>query len=360
MRVHALLLSKYTRKAASFRYRLEQYLPYLSERGIQCTVSSLFNEEYLTTKYMTGRVGITYAAGALLRRTATIASARRYDVAVIFGEAYPAIPAVLERSLSLMKVPYIMDFDDAIFHNYDRSPNPIKRLLIPDKIRNAIRGSSAVFAGNEYLAEYSRSAGVPRVVEMPTVLPLERYNRTKRFGSDFRPFTVGWIGSPTTAGYLQTIVPVLRKFFASHPGRLVVVGAGHHVDLNGVPSELREWSETRELDDLLDFDVGIMPLVDDPWCRGKCGFKLIQYMACGLPVIASPVGVNSEIVAHEKNGLLCATPADWEAAFNTLWDNPSLFERYGNEGRRLVENRYSLAVTGPRFASVVSEVACAE
>ena len=167
-------------------------------------------------------------------------------------------------------------------------------------------------------------------------------------------FTIGWMGSPTTAPYLTEIEPALQRFFSSHTGRLVLVGSGA-VALNGLPLEVHRWSEAKELEELVDFDVGIMPLPDTPWTRGKCGFKLVQYMAVGLPVVASPVGVNSTIVEHGVDGYLAAGSADWLNALVTLAEDRSRGHAMGETGRVKIERHYSLQSTAPRLVELLKE-----
>jgi glycosyltransferase involved in cell wall biosynthesis len=163
---------------------------------------------------------------------------------------------------------------------------------------------------------------------------------------------VGWIGSPTTAPYLQLIAPEIKEFARDRDVRLVLVGSGK-VPITGVPVEIREWSEEKEVDDIQSFDVGIMPLPNEPWALGKCGYKLVQYMACSLPVVASAVGVNKEMVRDGRNGFLAERTGDWVQAFNVLYDNASQREAMGKAGRALVEEKYCLKATAPRLSAVL-------
>src|SRR5262249_51632634 len=162
-------------------------------------------------------------------------------------------------------------------HYYDMNDSSLVRLLLGEKIRQIIKGASRVFAGSPYLVDYARTAN-ERVDYLPTVVDLAIYRRARSFALPSRPFTVGWLGSPSTGQYLTSLAPTLARFCKGRDAQVVLVGAGS-VELPGVNPERRNWSEARECDDLLSFDVGLMPLTDDPWSRGKCGFKLIQYMA---------------------------------------------------------------------------------
>ena len=170
-----------------------------------------------------------------------------------------------------------------------------------------------------------------------------------------RPVTVGWIGSPSTWAFVKPIVPLLTELMDSLNFTVKVVGAGPQTK-SPPRFEFLPWSEAEEIRFIQSMDIGIMPLPDEPWARGKCGYKLIQYMACGLPVIASPVGVNSSIVDHGKNGFLATTPQEWAEAITTLARDATLRRTMGAEGRRKIERAYSLAVHGPRLAGMLHEV----
>jgi glycosyltransferase involved in cell wall biosynthesis len=166
---------------------------------------------------------------------------------------------------------------------------------------------------------------------------------------------VGWIGSPSTAHYLGLVREPLRRLARERALRLVVIGA-RDIPSTDVPLEIHEWSAETEGPLLGGVHIGIMPLADGPWERGKCGYKLIQYMACGKPVIASPVGVNDEIVTPEV-GLLASSDAQWLAALRQLSTDAALRNRLGFAGRALVERKYSLQVRGPQLAAWLARAA---
>jgi len=207
-----------------------------------------------------------------------------------------------------------------------------------------------VTVGNDYLAERARRAGATRVEQLPTTVDLDRYQTAPE--SENTSYTIGWIGSPTTVGYLNLVQPALAEVSRNDGAQLVVVGGHRELALSGVPTVALPWSEESEVSDIQRFDVGIMPLRDSPWERGKCGYKLIQYMACGRPVVASPVGVNAQIVDHGVNGFLASTTDEWISALDRLRDAP-LRQRMGRAGRTKVERAYALQVTAPRLASLL-------
>lgn len=344
-----LFLTRYSRLGASSRYRFLQFLPALELAGFHCNVSPLLDDEYLVNRYAHGRGRLIDYAKALLGRLLSLVTAYRYDLLVIEKELLMYFPAVMERFLAFAGIPYVVDYDDAIFHQYDQSNSWLVRTLLSGKIATVMRHSSMVIAGNAYLAEYARSCGSRQVETVPTVVDLDRY--VQALPAKKGCFVIGWIGSPSTYPYLHDIAPALAEVCAGGRARVVLVGSGP-VQLSGVPVTTLPWAEESEVADMSSFDVGIMPLPDKPWARGKCGFKLIQYMACGLPVVASPVGVNSQIVAEGENGFLAQCCDDWVRALSALRDDEDLRRRMGKSGRSRVEERYCLQVVAPKLISL--------
>lgn len=356
-----LFLTRYGRLGASSRYRFMQYEDVLNAHGVQCNFHPLLDDRYLRNRYDGGRTGVTTFGMSALRRILLILGARKYDVVVLEGEALPYLPAILESYLALIRVPFVVDFDDAIFHYYDRNPRLFIRLMLGGKIRSVVRRSACVVAGNDYLADYARRAGAKHIELVPTVIDLERYPVVPDIAK--HGFNVGWIGSPGSSRYLSLVAPALNELGQDSQVRLTLVGAGSDFRVDGIATEQLPWSEDSEVERMRQFDVGIMPVPDDPWARGKCGLKLIQYMACGLPVIASPVGVNTEIVEHGINGFLASTTQEWIDAFAALRTDRCLARRMGESGRTKVEKAYAVQVTGPQLANILKRAArnsCAE
>lgn len=348
--INALYLTKYDRKGASSRYRSLQYFPRLERENINCSYEPLFSNEYLETFYETGERPFMLVLRSYIRRLWNLLRVHEYDIIIIEKELLPYTPALFERLLARLQTPYIVDYDDAIFHNYDLSDNPIIRRLLGRKIDVVMRGADAVVVGNEYLASRAKEAGASRIEIIPTVIDFEKYSHAPP--TEEHPFTIGWIGSPTTAQYIEKIAPALRKICEKRDTRVVLVGSGA-IELPGVPVKIREWSEETEIDDIASFDVGIMPLTDTPWERGKCGFKLIQYMACGKPVVASPVGVNAEIVEDGYNGFHAESEAEWIESLGRLADDIELAIQMGERGRQIVENQYNLAATTVHWRDII-------
>jgi glycosyltransferase involved in cell wall biosynthesis len=286
-----------------------------------------------------------------MTRLGHLCRVRRFDLIWIEYELFPWMPPWAEMLLDRLKVPYVVDYDDAIFHNYDLHAKLPVRALLGSKIDRVMRYATLVIAGNDYLAGRATRAGARRVELLPSVVDIEKYSASRERTPGGR-FTVGWMGSPATASYLHLVHPSLAAVSKGSDARVLLVGSGP-VDLKEVPIEIRGWSEETEASDILDFDVGIMPLPDDSWTRGKCGYKLIQYMASRRPVVASPVGINKRIVEHGTNGFLAGTTDDWERAIVTLAREPALREHMGLAGRRAVEPEYSLQVAAPRLAALL-------
>jgi glycosyltransferase involved in cell wall biosynthesis len=344
--ISVLFLTKYSREGASSRYRFLQYFPYLEANGIACAFSPLTDATYLEHLYDSGRGTASDLARSLGRRIGAIRSIKNYDAVVVEYEMLPYFPAVFESAIARSGIPCIANYDDAIFYRYSLHPNPLARLLLGRKIDAVMKNAALVIAGNGFLADYARKAGARRVEVLPTVVDLVRYPGEPSGSNEV--FTIGWIGSPSTAKYLKAVAPALAEVCAAGRAKLRLVGPGP-VDLPGVPVEVRPWSEETEVSDLESCDAGIMPLCDGLWERGKCGLKLIQYMACGLPVVVSPVGVNSLLVEDGVEGFLAETGAAWVKALAALRDDRTLRRRMG-------QAQYSLQAAAPRFESLIRQV----
>jgi glycosyltransferase involved in cell wall biosynthesis len=348
-----LLLSRYGRKGASTRLRFLQYLPHLAVAGVDVTTAPLLDDDYVSVLYAEGRRSMGRAGLAYIKRAAQLLTARRYDLLWIEKELFPSLPAFFERFIGLSGIRYVVDYDDAVYHNYDQHANKYIRLALSRKIDQVMKFSSLVVAGNQYLAKRAQTAGARQIEIMPTVVDLDRYPEVA--GEKQGTFRIGWIGTPVTSRYLSYVRGPLLALAGDKRTQIVVVG----LDRNPIPEmeiDVRRWSEAGEVAELQRFDVGIMPLPDEPWERGKCGYKLIQYMACSKPVVASPVGVNVEIVQNGINGFLANSEVEWQKALTTLRDNPRLRYEMGRAGRRLVEQRYCLSVTAPRLLRLLQQI----
>ena len=354
--LRVLVLPRYGRMGASSRVRMYQYLPVLEAHGVQCTMAPLFDDAMLGHRYRSGRYGRAAVVGRYVDRLSRLIRRHGFDLAWIEKEALPWWPASVERGL-LRGLPCVLDFDDAIFHGYDRHPLGIVRTLLGRRIDRLMAHASLVVAGNGYLADRARSAGAPWVEIVPTVVDLARYPAHPQSmlphpapGGEVP--NIVWIGSPSTAAYLQLLSEPLRLLARRRRFRLRVIGAAS-VELPGVEVVHEDWSEAGEVAAIRKGDIGVMPLPDTPWERGKCGYKLIQYMACGLPVVASAVGANLDIVDHGTNGYLATDPEEWMHYLERLLDDPAERSRLGDAGRGRVEARFSVQAQGDRLAQLL-------
>ena len=346
-----LLLTRYERLGASSRVRFLQFLPALEREGFTFDVRPMLGNDYVRGLYGGPRVGIGKIVMAYLRRLRALRRRMRYDVVWLEKEALPWLPAWVEIA-RLQGIPYVVDYDDAWFYRYEShwlSP------LLGRKLDRIMQLAHTVVAGNDFLARRARQAGALHVEIVPTAIDLERYDDLP-LRPPGGPMNVGWIGHPLTSHYLPIVAPALRAVAGVN---LQVVGVPVPGDFAGISAESFPWTEDSEIARIAAFDVGIMPLHDTPWERGKCAYKLIQVMAAGKPVIASPVGANREVVQHGVNGFLADTPEQWSDALRRLAADPDLRRRMGEEARATVAQSYSSAVVVPRLAAILRKAAAA-
>jgi glycosyltransferase involved in cell wall biosynthesis len=313
-----------------------------------------FDDDYVRALYQGRAVSKRKVLEAYVKRLVTLLSSRKYDVLWMEKEIFPWLPAWFERLLSKIGVPYVVDYDDAVFHRYDQHPSAVVRSLLGHKIDAVMRHAALVIAGNAYLAERAKNAGAKRVEYLPSVVDVGRYQLGKAVKTE--PFRVGWIGAPVTATYLDIIKPALEQLSREADIQIVLIGAGEANPFLGIPTTHVAWQEELDFSLAEHFDVGVMPLVDGPFERGKCGYKLIQYMAGGLPVVGSPVGVNNQIVEEGINGYLANGTEEWLQSLRTIMNDKELRVRLGQAGRRKAEQMYNLRVTAPKLLDLLSSV----
>jgi glycosyltransferase involved in cell wall biosynthesis len=360
MRLLAIVPSVFDRNPSQ-RYRIEQWEPLLRERGAEITYRPFESEELNAVLYQPGRVAskMRLVGEALRRRAADVRAAREFDAVYLLREAALLGPAVFERMLARSGVPFVFDFDDAVFERYVSPSNGyLSYLKFSGKTRTVCRLAAHVMAGNEYLADYARQVN-KNVTVIPTTIDTSKYTMEAREPNDVP--VIGWTGSYSTVQHLLTLTGALRRLAARERFRLRVVGSpGMRLEgLEGLDVEALPWRSGTEVEDLRAIDIGVMPLPDDRWSRGKCGMKALQYMGLGISTVCSPVGVNSEIIRDGENGLIASSEDEWVEKLGLLLRSPRLRERLGRAGRATVEARYSAAVQAPRvfkiFESVVRE-----
>jgi glycosyltransferase involved in cell wall biosynthesis len=355
--VRVIAFTRYGREAAATRQRLLQYIPALKAAGIDVRYEPLLGDEYVRSLAAGRSFSRVDVVRAYLGRFRALVSGPKAEIVWIYAENFPFLPGWFERLALGRSGAVIYDFDDAFFHNYDSSPKPLVRRLLGRKLHPLMRRAAACCCGNAYLEEYA-SRFCRRTMIVPTVVDTDAYRPRPSPRAPGEPLVIGWIGSPTTWRYLRPLLPLLQDLVRERGVRVRVVGAGPAAEADRFPGlDLVEWTESAEVADVQAMDIGIMPLPDETWALGKSGYKLIQYMGCGLPVVASPVGVNAEIVRHGETGFHAATIEQWGASLRQLLDDPDLRLRMGSGGRRRAEEEYSLKVHAPRLIELFKTVA---
>lgn len=333
-----------------------QYIPALEHAGVAVTVAPFFDAAFFDLVYRPGHHAQKLAAFVRqsVRRFQLLLSRERFDAFFVYREAYPFGPALFESVLAHTGGrPLIYDFDDAIFLNNSSEANRFASALkYPQKVPAIIRHSAMVLAGNDYLADYARRFNAS-VAVLPTCVDTNVFAPRKAPRQAGAPLVVGWIGTPTTAAYLKSLSVSLGRLASQHAFEVRVSGSGRTVQFPGVKTVNEPWSLDREVELFNTCDVGVYPLTDDEWAKGKCGFKAIQFMACGVPVVAAAVGVNREIIQDGVNGFLASSEDEWDQKLGLLLGDAGLRARLGAAGRRTIEERYSLAVNAPRLVTLV-------
>ncbi len=316
---------------ASFRFRVEQMLPAFTDAGHQHEVRFL--------------------SGSAWNRFRQYRDLSNFDVVFLQKRLLSRAELfVLRRAAKRL----VYDLDDAVFLS-DRGSLDGRRAR---RFQAMTHAADHVVCGNKYLADFAGEY-TSRVNVIPTCIDTEVFHpRLKPERTGDKRFVIGWTGSTSTNRYLNELFPILAKFRDRAELKFLSDSETKldYTTLNGLPVTFVPWSPDVEVSETATFDVGLMPLPDDPWTRGKCGFKALQYMGLGIPAVCSPVGVNCEIVTHGETGVLARTPADWEAALQRLLENPSLRKHLGEAGRQTVEERYSLHTQGPRLVQTVEDI----
>lgn len=324
------------------RFRLENWFPYLEQAGIAVQYFPFFDQATVKILYAPGHT-FQKIAGTLkgwLGRIKLLFCLRPYDYVFIYREAAPLGPPVLEWIMAkLLRKKLIFDFDDAIW--IPQAENPMLRWLkCYWKVKHICRWSWRVSAGNAYLADYAARycAGT---VTVPTVVDTVRQHNRLKQHHDHTPVVIGWTGSHSTLKYLEMILPVLNKLYAQIPFELLVI-ADRPPSVFFPNIRFLQWKESTEIEDLLKIDIGIMPLEAAEWSEGKCGFKIIQYLALGIPAVATAIGVNLAIIDHNTTGFLCKDENDWLKGLSELLIFHSKRKEAGKAGRSQIIKRYSI------------------
>lgn len=328
------------------RYRYEQYIPFLQQNGYQFEISNLLNEKDDKIFYSHGNYFKKFLIYLKTWRTRIKDWSRmnKYDLIFIYRDALITGSTFFEKKFSRSKAKTIYDFDDAIWLQAVSAGN--RRLAFlknPGKTSKIIGLCDLIFAGNQFLANYALQFN-KNVVIIPSTIDMDLYKKAEEKNNNDK-ICIGWTGSPTTIRHFITAIPVLKKIKEKFGDKVEFKIIG---DKNYYCTELdtqgEAWAAATEVEDLSRLDIGIMPLPDDEWEKGKCGMKGLQYMGLGIPAVMSPVGANLEIIQDGINGYLPRTENDWFLSLSQLVEDKMLREKIGSAGRQTVIGKYSTGV----------------
>ena len=349
-----LFLTKYPPLGSSSRYRVYQFLPYYERAGLDCSVVNFHTEAYVRQfsgmrDWRPKARSLSYLAGRYLRRFLCLLQTRRYDLVVVEREVFPFLPPFFDSLLLRVAKAVVVEYDDATHIYHQRLlDSAFLRSLLRSKVPTLMARSAGVIVGNRHLATYAQQYNC-NVLLAPTAIDTNRY--TVKKAESFSPpgsACIGWIGTPLTVSYLSEIASALRSLAGRYDIRLCVIGAPSF-RIEGVPVVAIPWRLETEVEELLSCDIGVMPLTDDAYSRGKCGAKLLQYMGVGLPAVASPVGANQEILCPGESGFLAWTQEEWVEALAQLIEDVELRRQMGLVGRQVVEREYAVSHIAPRL-----------
>jgi glycosyltransferase involved in cell wall biosynthesis len=346
------------KQAPSQRFRFEQYLKLLNNEGYTIELQSFLTSQNWQLFFKKGhQLGKAAALGkGFLKRLLILGKVRSFDFIFIHREISPLGPPVFEWIIAkVLRKKIIYDFDDAIWLTDRSHENPLLRFLKwRSKVKWICRWAYKVSAGNEYLCAYA-SRYNHNVIYNPTTVDTEKEHNPRHSRGLSELITIGWTGTHSTVKYLRPVANVLERLFQLyHPRLRITIIADREPDF--IPNyNFIRWTRSTEIEDLLQIDIGIMPLPDDEWSKGKCGFKALQYLALEIPAIVSPVGVNTRIVSHGENGFLCATDDEWFEALKKLIEDPKLRVKMGAVGRLKVISDYSVISNRLNFLSLFAK-----
>ncbi|MFH1888989.1 MAG: glycosyltransferase family 4 protein [Candidatus Omnitrophota bacterium] len=361
-RLRVLFFTLYGFGGASSRYRVYQYLPFLKEEGIDYAICPLYTDDFERISAVLKRCGSylsrlfnrAYLCWGYLRRFFQILGAGRYDRVFIQKEL---MPAFLLGLLTCRNPDIIFDFDDAIYLSDEEQRKIFGRVMLKGtkgRIDRVLSRSRKVVVGNEVIGSYAKGF-CPVVVKIPVAIDTHRYGYSRKERGE--KIVLGWIGRERNISYLEELGGVFRKLLGlSLDFQLLVIGVDEKkINMDGVPVRSLDWSYQSEIEDLSNIDIGLMPLADDDWSRGKGGCKLLQYMALGIPTVSSPVGINADIIRDGMNGFLASTQDEWIDKIARLAGDRDLRDKMGKNARDTIENEYSLQKWARIFIHTLEE-----
>ncbi len=343
-------------RSPSQRFRFEQYLPYLKQNGFACKLSPLVSEEDDKILYAEEKQWQKFliVIKSFFRRLRDVQRASGYDIIFIQREAFLVGTSYFERKFKHSGAKVVFDFDDAIWLKNVSDVNKrfawIKR---PDKVAEIIDLSDVIIAGNSYLAEYARAYN-PNVFIIPTTVDTDKFRKEDNLPGKDR-ICIGWTGSHTTIKHFNLAIPFLKELKAKYGDRIYfkIIGDGT-LSIPGLDIKVVKWDSETEVKDLLEIDIGIMPLPDDVWSKGKCGLKSLEYMSLGISPVISPVGVNTEIVQDGVNGFLATTQQEWIDKISALIESPELRKKIGENARQTVVDKYSVTAQRDTYLNLLN------
>lgn len=329
-------------KAGSQRFRFEMYFDLLKKSGFQFHLTPFIDEKTWNILYKKGYVAqkIMGTLKGFFRRFLTLLTIYKYDFIFIHREATPFGPPFFEwLTAKVFRKKIIYDFDDAIWKMDVANENKLTSILKqPSKVAKICKWSYKVSVGNAFLADFAKQYNDNTFI-VPTIVDTEKYHNQVQ-NQDTDKVCIGWTGSNTTIKYLDILVPILKKLEGIYDFSFYVI-ADKNPELDLKSFQFIPWNKTTEIEDLLKFHIGLMPLNFDEWEKGKCGFKAIQYMSLGIPAIIAAVGVNNDIIEHGKNGFLIQNDDEWEKYIVQLLESKLLRIELGIAARKTIEEGYS-------------------
>ena len=315
---------------AASRYRVLQYLPYLKEHGVQATV-------------------LPFQKG-FFKKLKLFKSVNEYDILFIQRKRFPVLWLKYIRK-NARRIVY--DFDDSVMYRNSKAANPESNTRVK-MFKNMVNASDYVIAGNEYLQK-NTTPFTHNVTIIPSPIDMSLYP-LKKYSEKNDNITLGWIGATGSIHYLEKMKPVFEALGKKYEDLRLKIICNVFFDCDNITVEKKLWSEQEEVADIQSFDIGLMPLMDDPWSHGKCGLKILQCLATGVPVVCSPAGVNKEIVKNGVHGFWANTREEWIEKLEILINDPDRRERMGMEGRKRVIEHYSLEANAPRMLKIFQQL----
>lgn len=345
------------KESPSQRFRFEQYDNFLRENGFQIAFQSFWNIKTWKILFVHGHLlqKIVGLIKGLTKRFLMLFQLSEINYIFIHRECLPIGPPIIEWVIvKILKKKLIYDFDDAIWLPNTSKENKLASFLKWNhNCKRICKWSYKVSCGNNFLAEFARRFSHSVVVNPTTIDTINLHNPNLYLRKKEKPVTIGWTGTHSTLPYLELLVPTIRQVETQHAIRFVVI-ANKKPDFITDTIEFKHWNQETEIEDLMEFDIGIMPLPDDIWARGKCGFKILQYMALEIPAVASPVGVNTTIISNGVDGFLCKSNDAWLETLTQLIHNKELRREIGRKARQKVIQSYSVESNSRSFLNLFS------